>query len=55
MNRKRRLSDAYRFPGFTPFQIVKGIFGDPKARIIILKRRKKNDLSKLWKGTLELL
>lgn len=41
MNKKKRLTDAYRLPGFTPLQRVKGIFGDSKARIILLNRSKK--------------
>lgn len=36
--RKRRLSDAYRFPGFKPRADVVGVFGDPKARIVRLAR-----------------
>ena len=39
--RKRRLWDAYAFPGFGPETTVRGIFGDPKARIVRLKRRSK--------------
>ena len=39
--RKRRLWDAYAFPGFRPEATVRGIFGDPKARIIRLRRRSK--------------
>ena len=39
--RKRRLWDAFAFPGFRPEGTVRGIFGDPKARIIRLKRRSK--------------
>ena len=39
--RKRRLWDAYAFPGFRPEGTVGGIFGDPKARIIRLRRRSK--------------
>jgi len=39
--RKRRLWDAYAFRGFRPEGIVRGIFGDPKARIIKLVRRSK--------------
>jgi hypothetical protein len=39
--RKRRLCDAYAFPGFRPEGTVRGIFGDPKARIIRLSRRSK--------------
>jgi hypothetical protein len=37
----RRLSDAYRFPGFRTLQRVHGIFGDPHARLIRLVRRGK--------------
>lgn len=36
-----RLPDTYRFPGFRPAVIVRGIFGDPKARIVTLQRRRK--------------
>jgi hypothetical protein len=32
------------FPGFRPEQTVRGIFGDPKARVITLKRRSKKRL-----------
>jgi transposase len=39
--RVRRLWDAYTFPGFRPRSTVRGIFGDPKARIITLVRRSK--------------
>ncbi len=39
--RKRSLYDAYRFPGFTPARELKGVFGDPKARVIRLNRRSK--------------
>lgn len=41
MSKPKRLLDAYRFPGFTPRATIKGIFGDPKARIIRLERRQK--------------
>lgn len=37
----RRLSDAYRFAGFRPLAMVKGIFGDPQARLVSLIRRGK--------------
>ena len=37
----RRLLDAYRFPGFRPQATIKGVFGDPKARVISLVRQKK--------------
>jgi hypothetical protein len=36
-----RLSDAYAFAGFSPQPTVRGIFGDPKARVITLVRRSK--------------
>ncbi len=39
--RQRRLSDAYSFPGFRPQPTVRGVFGDPDARIITLDRRAK--------------
>jgi hypothetical protein len=38
---KKRLWDAYRFPGFMPETKVSGIFGDPKALVIKLRRRGK--------------
>jgi len=39
--RKRRLVDAYAFPGFRAQPTVRGIFGDPKACIVDLVRRSK--------------
>ena len=33
--------DEYCFPGFRPRATIKGIFGDPKARVIRLERRQK--------------
>jgi len=41
MRKTKRLWDAYRFPGFTPEPGVSGIFGDPKALVIKLRRRGK--------------
>ena len=41
MSKRRTLSDLYRFPGCRPKKAVKGIFGDPRARVIKLERRKK--------------
>jgi hypothetical protein len=41
MIKPKRLTDAYRFPGFRPEQKVVGIFGDPKARVLRLKRTEK--------------
>jgi hypothetical protein len=45
--RKRRLWDAYAFPGFRSEGTVRGIFADPKARIIKLNRRSKNVVRRL--------
>jgi len=39
--RQRRLWDAYAFDGFRPQPTVRGVFGDPKARVITLVRRSK--------------
>src|SRR5215207_3039798 len=39
--KRRRLLDAYRFPGFRPMDEVRGVFGDPHARIVTLVRRSK--------------
>jgi hypothetical protein len=36
MKKAKRLTDAYRFPGFKPQQIIVGVFGDPRARVIKL-------------------
>lgn len=40
-SRTRRLLDTYAFPGFRPHSAVKGVFGDPKSRIVNLHRRAK--------------
>src|SRR3989338_9222550 len=44
MRKKRRLLDEYQFPGFRPKAGIQGIFGDPKARVIRLKRTQKNSM-----------
>lgn len=36
--------DAYRFPGFRVRCKLKGLFGDPKARLITLERRRKKTI-----------
>jgi hypothetical protein len=46
MSKKKRLTDAYRFQGFTPSETVQGIFGDPKARVIHLNRSKKKQFAR---------
>ena len=40
--RRRRLTDAYSFPGFRPQLTVRGVFGDPKMRVVTLTRQSKN-------------
>lgn len=37
----KRLPDLYRFPGFVPQARIRGIFGDPRAVVITLQRRRK--------------
>ena len=41
MKKIKKLLDEYRFPGFRPLAILKGKFGDNRARIIRLVRRQK--------------
>lgn len=41
MKKNKKLLDEYRFPGFRPLAVVKGKFGDNKARIVQLIRRQK--------------
>jgi hypothetical protein len=43
--KKKRLEDAYRFPGFRPSRWVRGVFGDPQVRIMILEREQKKRLA----------
>jgi hypothetical protein len=55
--RSRRLWDTYLFSGFRPEQTVRGIFGDPEARVKALKRRSKKRLVDVavafrWGGTI---
>jgi hypothetical protein len=40
MGKLKRLQDIYRFPGFVPSAEVRGIFGDPWAVVITLRRRR---------------
>jgi len=54
--KRRQLNEEYRFPGFQPSHTVKGIFGDPKARVITLRRRSKKQpvavaVENMWDGT----
>jgi len=55
MQKKRRLLDEYRFPGFGPKAAIKGIFGEPDARVIKLDRQKKNGLRFMRYSALESL
>jgi hypothetical protein len=41
MRKTRRLLDVYRFAGFIPYATIHGIFGDPYAVVIPLRRRRK--------------
>ena len=41
MSKLKRLQDIYGFPGFVPMAQVRGIFGDPYAVVITLRRRRK--------------
>jgi hypothetical protein len=41
MAKIKLLQDLYRFPGFVPQAGVRGIFGEPLAVVITLKRRRK--------------
>jgi len=41
MGKLKRLQDVYRFPGFMPLAAVRGVFGDPWAVVITLRRRRK--------------
>ncbi len=41
MGKNRKLLDEYRIPGYRPMARIKGVFGDPKARVITLRRTQK--------------
>jgi len=41
MAKHKQLRDIYRVPGFWPGRRVFGVFGDPRALVIRLKRREK--------------
>jgi len=40
MAKFKQLRDLYRFPGFVPQTRLRGIFGDPRAVVITLRRRR---------------
>jgi hypothetical protein len=35
----------YRFPGFEPLATLRGVFGDPMAVVVALRRRRKKRLA----------
>jgi hypothetical protein len=41
MAKFHQLRDLYRFPGFVPHDRIRGVFGDPRAVVIPLKRSRK--------------
>ena len=41
MAKFKQLLDLYRFPGFVPQPGIRGIFGDPRAVVVTLRRRRK--------------
>jgi hypothetical protein len=41
MKKARTLRELFSFPGFYTQRQLQGVFGDPKARIVQLKRQKK--------------
>ena len=41
MRRKKSLKDLFSLPGFTAKKEIQGKFGEPKARILELRRQKK--------------
>ena len=45
MATSRRLTDLFRFPGFRPYATARGVFGDPKARVLRLERRGKKPVA----------
>ena len=47
MHTHKPLADAYRFRGFTPEPVVHGVFGDPHAMVMGLKRRQKKQSATL--------
>ncbi len=52
MGQQRRLQDVYQFAGLRPLATVRGVFGDPKARIVVLvRRRKKRHVASAGAGT----
>jgi hypothetical protein len=47
MAKFKQLHDLYRFPGFVPQPKIRGVFGDPLAVVITLRRRQKKRFAAL--------
>src|SRR5260370_38974317 len=45
MAKFKQLYDLYRFPGFVPQPGIQGVFGDPRAVVITLRRRRKKQFA----------
>jgi hypothetical protein len=41
MAKFKKLYDLYRFPGFIAEPRIRGVFGDPRAVVVTLRRRRK--------------
>jgi hypothetical protein len=41
MAKFKQLYDLYRFPGFSAEPRIRGVFGDPRAVVVTLRRRRK--------------
>jgi hypothetical protein len=47
MAKFQQLYDLYRFPGLIPRARIRGVFGDPRAVVITLQRRRKKRFAAL--------
>lgn len=47
MKKVRTLRELFSFPGFYAMSRLEGVFGDPKARIVELKRQKKEQYAQV--------
>ena len=45
--KRRRLTDGYTFPGVRALTTVRGVFGDPRVRVVTLIRRTKKRFAAL--------
>ena len=52
-SKRRRLTDGYTFPGFRALATVRGVFGEPRVRVVTLVRRsKKRSVAPAVAGTM---